>query len=90
MGLDTPRGGVFYSTDGDDFSRLGDYIGRNTHLTDLVVALGGGIALDVTNNEFYEGIKKFFYPSVETSFQSIHCRGGWSEAENIGGLSRKQ
>ena len=53
MGLE----GALFSSVGDDFSRLGDYIGRNTHLTELVVAIRDGIALDVTNNEFYGGLK---------------------------------
>ena len=50
--------GLFNSTDGDDFSRLGAAIEENTHLTDLWVVLSHAIALDVTNNEFYDGLKQ--------------------------------
>ena len=49
------RDGVFISTDGADFSRLGAAIGKNTHLQRLAVH---AVALGVTNNEFYEGLKQ--------------------------------
>ena len=48
---------LFNSTNGDDFSRLGAAIAENTHLTSLVVNLSDTYALDVRNNELYEGIK---------------------------------
>jgi len=56
------RGGFsprrFHSSDGDDYSTLGTCIKENTHLTKLVVVLVDVGALDVTNHEFYEGIKQ--------------------------------
>ena len=68
--------GTFYSRDSDDFSRLGASIKENTHLTDLIVLLNGygavgftsspGVfALDLTNEEFYEGVKQ------NSSFQRL-------------------
>ena len=48
----------FNSTDGYDFSRLGTCIGENTHLTTLAVVLPDAVALSVTNNEFYDGLKQ--------------------------------
>ena len=56
IGIDYNIG--FNSTDGDDFSRLGAAIEENTHLTDLWVVLSHAVALDVTNNEFYDGHKQ--------------------------------
>ena len=51
------RDGIFISTDGNDYSRLGTCIGENTHLTKLVVILRDALrALDVTNDGFYDGI----------------------------------
>ena len=50
-----PGSGVFTSTDGDDFSRLGAAIGENTHLQYLEVEL---YELVTNNNEFYDGLKK--------------------------------
>ena len=50
--------GAFFSSVGDDFSRLGDYIVENTHLTRLDISLANNIALDVTNDGFYDGLKQ--------------------------------
>ena len=50
--------GAFFSTVGDDFSRLGDYIVENTHLTRLDISLDNGIALDVENSAFMTASNK--------------------------------
>ena len=51
--------GDYYDGDisGSDYSQLGAAIGENTHLTTLDVGLYG-IALDVTDREFYDGLKQ--------------------------------
>ena len=49
--------GGFFSSVGDDFSRLGDYIVENTHLTRLDISLNLA-ALDVANSAFYDGLKQ--------------------------------
>ena len=51
--------GMFNSTETNsiDFSRLGDYIGENTHLTHLQFVLGDN-ELDVTEREFFDGLKR--------------------------------
>ena len=51
-----PRPGMFNSSDSGDFSRLGDYIGENTHLKHLDVRYSVG--LNLTNDRFYEGLKR--------------------------------
>ena len=56
IGVDNHGG--FSSRDDYDYSRLGAAIAENTHLTTLVVELFDVVALDVTNNGFYEGIKQ--------------------------------
>ena len=50
--------GCFDSSDGNDYSTLGRFIGENTHLTKLYIKLRASIALDVTNRDFFEGIKR--------------------------------
>ena len=47
----------FSSSVGDDYSRLGTFTGKNTRLTMLEIELSDGIALDVTNSAFYDGLK---------------------------------
>ena len=50
-------GGIFNSTtNGDDYSRLGTFIGENTHLTTLNVNVYEGLALKNTNREFFDGL----------------------------------
>ena len=67
IGIDYNIG--FNSTDGDDYSRLGAAIAENTHLTSLVVVLRDTVALDVTNDRFYDGLK------LNSSIQALtfHC-----------------
>jgi len=73
----TYLGGMFNSTDGDDFSRLGSAIGENTHLTRFEVVLRDTVALDVTNNEFYDGIKQNSSIQVLTlNFRNSNIAGG--------------
>ena len=50
--------GKFYSDIGDDYSTLGVAIANNTHLEELRVLLSDGLALDVTNREFYDGLHR--------------------------------
>ena len=50
--------GEFQSSDASDYSRLGTAIGNNTHLTKLRVYLGANQALDIANNEFFNGLKR--------------------------------
>ena len=61
---DSGTGGAFNSRVGNDYSRLGASIGENTHLTTLTVVLGEThgysdheITLDITNSEFFDGLK---------------------------------
>ena len=51
--------GDYYDGDisGSDYSQLGAAIGENTHLKTLTVVLDG-ITLNVTNREFYDGLKQ--------------------------------
>ena len=51
--------GDYYDGDisGSDYSQLGAAIGENTHLKTLTVVLDG-ITLDVTDREFYDGLKQ--------------------------------
>ena len=53
-----PTGGAFRSSDACDYSRLGVAIGNNTHLTKLRVYLRANQALDIANNEFFDGLKR--------------------------------
>jgi len=48
----------FQSSDASDYSRLGAAIGNNTHLEELRVRLGLNQALVITNNEFFNGLKR--------------------------------
>ena len=50
--------GRFTSSDASDYSRLGAAIRNNTHLTKLRVYLGANQALDISNNEFFDGLKR--------------------------------
>jgi len=52
-------GGVFLSSNGDGYSRLGELVGRNTHLTTLDVEDVGDelSALELTNSQFFDGLK---------------------------------
>ena len=51
-------GDRFASSHASDYSRLGAAIGNNTHLKSLIVALDYECALDVANNEFFNGLKR--------------------------------
>ena len=57
-GYGTTNYGGFDSTDGNDYSTLGRFIGENTRLTKLLIRLHPSIALDVTDRGFFEGIKR--------------------------------
>ena len=57
-GYVTSDGRYFISSDGNDYSRLGNCMGRNTQLKILNVKLEG-IKLSVTDSGFFEGIKLF-------------------------------
>lgn len=52
-------GGVFLSSNGDVYSRLGELVGRNAHLTTLDVENVGDelSALELTNSQFFDGFK---------------------------------
>ena len=50
-------GGIFNSSYGNDFSRLGTSIGENTHLQQLDIILDGS-GLNVTERGFYDGLKR--------------------------------
>ena len=70
--------GGFNSSDGDDFSILGAAIGQNTNLTTLQIDLA---VLDVTYNEFYDGLKL----NSSISELLLHCGN-----DNIaGGVGQK-
>ena len=56
----------------NDFSRLGSGIGVNTHLTSLRVWIDEVVALDVTNNEFYDGLKQNSSVSELSLFCDVH------------------
>ena len=49
---------VFNSNNGDDFSRLGRLIGKNTDIIKLSVAESNLIALDASNRDFYDGLTR--------------------------------
>ena len=51
-------GGRFTSSDACGYSRLGAAIGNNTHLTKLWMNLGADQALNTSNNEFFDGLKR--------------------------------
>ena len=75
------RDGIFISTDGDDYSRLGAAVGENTHLTSLVVVLDDAYALDVANDRFYDGLK------LNSSFQFLHLH--CQNSNLAGGVGQK-
>ena len=50
--------GGFISSDAGDYSRLGTAIGNNTHLAQLVFRTDNECALDIANNEFFDGLKR--------------------------------
>ena len=62
--------GWFKSSDASDYSRLGAAIGNNNHLTKLRVCLGAIQALDVANEEFFNGIKS----NSSINDMELHCR----------------
>ena len=66
-------GGVFVSSNGDAYSRLGDLVGRNTHLTTLQLENVADelSALECTNSKFFDGFKNNRFSSVNQ--QSISC-----------------
>jgi len=55
--IDLDIGRYFTSSNGDDYSRLGNCIGRNTHLKTLYVELRD-IRLSATHSGFFEGVKQ--------------------------------
>jgi len=61
-------GRYFTSSDGDDYSRLGNCIGRNTHLKTLYVELED-IKLSATDRGLFRGIK------LNSSFQELKING---------------
>ena len=83
------EGGI-NSRSGSDFSTLGTFIGENTHLQHLQFVFSETVALDVTNNEFYDGTKQ----NSSINCLSLYCGGhnivGGVGQEIFGGLSRKQ
>ena len=97
--LETGRTCWFNSRDSDDFSRLGSSIKENTHLTDLFVLLNGNgvgvhdntaftrspgaIGLDLTNEEFYEGVKQ------NSSFQRLELDCNDRTRDFVGGVGHE-
>ena len=63
-------GGVFLSNNSDAYSRLGDLVGRNTHLTTLQLENVADelSALEFTNSKFFDGFKN--NTSIRTVFLS--------------------
>ena len=66
--------GGFYSIDARHYSALGTAIGNNCHLTELYISLRDGdhnygLALDVTNREFYDGLHR----NTSISLLSVNC-----------------
>ena len=49
--------GSFISSRSNDFARLGSAIGDNTHVTTAKIELYDRLALDVNNQEFFNGLK---------------------------------
>jgi len=73
--------GWFISSDAGDYSRLGAAIGNNIHLKTLNVYLGADQALDASNTEFFNGLKR----NSSINDLSLNCRsqtlvgGVWHE-----------
>ena len=62
--------GGFNSSRGSDFLRLGAAIGENTHVTSLTVTVDHITALEVTDDEFYDGLKQ----NSSIQFLNLHCQ----------------
>ena len=50
--------GLYFSRDGNDYSRLGAFIGENTHLTTLNVNVSDVASLSLAQEDFFEGIRR--------------------------------
>ena len=73
--LSCTKGRLFTSRDGDDYSRLGSSIGRNTNLTEMFVELEVIKSLSVSRG-FYNGIKQ------NSSIQEFKLSGFSSDPNN--------
>ena len=81
---------MFNSTNSGDFSRLGDYIGENTHLKHLDVQ--HAVGLNLTNDGFFDGLKRntsihmlgidFRRQSIEESGLGIKMLDAYQENSN--------
>ena len=79
-------GGIFNSTaNGDDYSRLGTFIGENTHLTTLNVNVYEGLALKNTNREFFDGL----IHNTSISALELDCFIAFRRGNIVGGVAHE-
>ena len=80
-------GGIFNSTaNGDDYSRLGTFIGENTHLTTLTVAEEyERPAFKNTNREFFDGL----IHNTSISVLELDCLIALRRGNIVGGVAHE-